>query len=56
MLRAMQYRFMVSKSENNLVEMNTIMETKNANFFENIFPLKPSGEEQIQRTIKDESN
>ena len=31
------YRFLVIKSENNLVEVNTTMETKNVNFFENIF-------------------
>ena len=32
------YRFLVIKSENGLVEVNSIIETKNANFFENIFP------------------
>ena len=41
------YRFLIIKLENILAEVNTIMETKNANFFENIFPLKPSGEQQI---------
>ena len=34
------YRFLVTKSENNLVDVNTIIETKNADFFENIFPMK----------------
>ena len=32
------YRFLVIKSENSLVEVNSIIETKNAEFFENIFP------------------
>ena len=41
------YRFLIIKLENILAELNTIMETKNANFFENILPLKPSGEQQI---------
>ena len=47
--------FMVVKLENNLVEVNTIMETNNVNFFESIFLLKPNGE-QIQRTLRVESN
>ncbi|KAM1787604.1 hypothetical protein ACFX11_037980 [Malus domestica] len=34
------YRFLVIKSELNVIETNTIMETKNADFFENIFPMK----------------
>ena len=50
------YRFMVIDSKNNLVEVNTIMETKNVDFLKNIFPLKCSGREQIQRTLRDESN
>ena len=40
------YRFLVTKSENNLVDFNTIIETKNAYFFESIFPVKLSGSEQ----------
>ena len=32
------------------------METKNVDFFENVFPLKPSGDQQIQRTFRDKSN
>ena len=40
------YRFLISKSENILVAINTILETKNAGFFENIFPMKLSGGEQ----------
>ena len=31
------YRFLVTKSENNLVDVNTIIETKNADFFETSF-------------------
>ena len=50
------YRFLIIKSKNNLVEVNTIMEKKIIDFFENIFLKKLSGKEQIQRTIKDKSN
>ena len=50
------YRFLVVKSKNNLVEVNIIMETKNTNFFESIFPTKSSCGEQGQRTLKDECN
>ena len=32
------YRFLVFKSD--MIECNTIMETKNAEFFEDVFPLK----------------
>ena len=34
------YRFLVTRSDNNVMEINTIVETKNAEFFEHIFPLK----------------
>ena len=44
------YRFFIIKSKNNLVEVNTIMEKKIIDFFENIFLKKLSGKEQIQRT------
>ena len=37
------YRFLVTKSKNNLVDVNTIIKTKNASFFENIFPMKLNG-------------
>ena len=50
------YRFLVIKSKNNLVDVNTIMEIKNVNFFENTFPMKSSGREQIHKTLRDESN
>ncbi|KAJ9703199.1 hypothetical protein PVL29_004828 [Vitis rotundifolia] len=49
------YRFLVTKSENNLVDVNTIIETKNANFFENIFPMKLNGEQQVQKISRDKS-
>ena len=39
-------RFLVTKSKNTLVDVNTIIETKNADFFEIIFPMKLSGSEQ----------
>ena len=32
------YRFLVIKSENGLLEVNSIIETKNVDIFENIFP------------------
>ena len=47
------YKFLVTKSENSLVDVNTIMETKNADFFENIFPMKLNGEQQVQKTNRD---
>ena len=31
------------------------METKNADFFENIFPMKLNGEQQVQKTSRDKS-
>ena len=34
------YRFLVIKSKNGLVEVNSIIKTKNVNFFENIFFLE----------------
>ena len=49
------YRFLVIKSENSLVEVNAIIETKNVELFETIFPMKLSGEQQVQKTIRDES-
>ena len=49
------YRFLVTKSKNNLVDVNTIIETKNANFFENIFLMKLNGEQQVQKTSRDKS-
>lgn len=49
------YRFLVTKLENNPVDVNTIIEIKNADFFENIFPMKLNGEQQVQKTSKDKS-
>ena len=46
------YRFLVIKSENGLVEVNSIIETKNVDFFENIFPWKKNGQQQVQRNIR----
>ena len=40
------YSFLVTKLEKSLVDVNTIIETKNADFFEIIFPMKLSGSEQ----------
>ena len=50
------YRFLVTKSENSLVDVNTIMETKNADFFENIFLMKLNGEQEVQKTSRDKYN
>ena len=47
------YRFLVTKSENNLVDVNTIIETKKSDFFENIFPMKLNGEQQVQKISRD---
>lgn len=33
--------FLVIKSENHFIEVNTVVETKNTDFFENIFLMKP---------------
>ena len=48
------YRFLVTKSENNIIDVNTIIETKNADFFKNIFPMKLN-DEQVQKTSRDKS-
>ncbi|KAL6316154.1 hypothetical protein AAG906_015984 [Vitis piasezkii] len=48
-------RFLVTKSENSLVDVNTIIETKNVDFFENIFPMKLNGQPQVRKTSRDES-
>ena len=34
------YRFLVIRSENNIMEPNSIVETKNVEFFEHIFPMR----------------
>ena len=38
------YRFLVIDSKNNLIEKNTIFETRDAEFFENRFPFKEKSE------------
>ena len=45
------YRFLVTKLENSLVDVNNIIETKNASFFENIFPMKLNGEQQVETSL-----
>ena len=50
------YRFLVIKSENRLVEVNSVIETKNADFFENIFLWKTNGQQQVQRNLRIESS
>ena len=47
------YRFLVTKLKNSLVDVNTIIETKNAYLFENIFPMKLNGEQKVQKTSRD---
>ena len=47
------YMFLVTESKNSLVDVNTIIETKNADFFENIFPMKLNGEQQVQKTNRE---
>ena len=36
------YRFLVIRSENNIMKPNTIVETKDAEFFEHIFHIRTS--------------
>ena len=50
------YRFLLIKSKNGLVEVNTIIETKNVDFFENIFPWIINGQQKIQRNLRVESS
>ena len=38
------------------MEVNSIIETKNAYFFENIFPWKQNSEQQVQRNLRIESS
>ena len=40
------YRFMAHKSDHPDIEVDTIMESRNATFFENIFPLKVESSER----------
>ena len=50
------YRFLVIKSKNGLMEVNSIIKTKNDGFFENIFPWKTNGQQQVQRNLRVESS
>ena len=38
------------------MEVNSIIETKNVDFFENIFPWKINGQQQVQRNLRIESS
>ena len=46
------YRFLVTKSKNSLVDVNTLIETKNASLFENIFPMKLNDEQQVRKQVE----
>ena len=48
--------FLSSNQENGLVEVNSIIETKNVDFFKNIFPWKTNGQQQVQRNLRTESS
>ncbi|KAL0552312.1 hypothetical protein IC582_011420 [Cucumis melo] len=43
------YRFLVHQSNISYIHVNTIMESRNATFFENIFPHKMSCEARLQK-------
>ena len=48
------YRFLVHKSDNPEIHVNTIIESRNATFFENIFPWKIAQEQSsLKRTYDD---
>ena len=38
------------------MEVNSIIETKNVDFFENIFPWKTNDQQQVQRNLRIESS
>ena len=46
------YRFLVIKSENGLVEVNSIIEAKNDDFFENIFPWKKKSNNKFKEILE----
>ena len=50
------YKFLIIKSKNGLVKINSIIATNNGDFFENIFSWKTNGEQEVQRNLKVESN
>ena len=43
------YRFFVTKNDNNVMEVNNIVEIKNAEFFEHVFPLKTHVDKLLMR-------
>ena len=47
------YRFLVYKSEIDDIHENTIIESRNARFFEHIYPLKTSIETVVQEKSRD---
>ena len=47
------YRFIVHKSYISNIHVNTIMESRNATFFENVFPHKMSCEARLQKCLFD---
>ena len=46
----------IGYAENGLVEVDSIIETKNVDFFENIFPWKTNSQQQVQRNLRIESS
>ena len=54
------YRFLVHESENPNIHKNTIMESKNTSFFENVFPCKfkdgSSSSKRTYETMNEESH
>ena len=46
------YKFLVIESKNGIMKVNSIIETKNADFFENIFPWKTNGQQEVQRNVR----
>ena len=47
------YRFLVHKSDISDIHVSAIMESKNATFFENVFPHKMSCEARLQKHFFD---
>lgn len=50
------YRFLVHKSENPNVHVNTVIESRNAIFFEDIFPCKDKQERSSKKRTFDDTN
>ncbi|KAK9944760.1 hypothetical protein M0R45_010310 [Rubus argutus] len=50
------YRFLVHKSENVDIHVNTVIESRNAEFFENIFPCKGTQEQNSLKRNYDDAN